>query len=193
MTVERQAASVKGGSVFDTCNELVESTMGKPNDILFFPFLLDGPRGAPAGFTGMTVTTGMADMLRAIYEGVTCIHRHDMSALLTGPDAAKPDVIRFAGGPSRSAVWAQMFADCMGLPLEITNGSELGAKGAAMCGAVASGAYASMSEAMRGMVKLERRFEPDTGRGAILAAKYQRFCNAINMNVKAWQESRVAP
>ena len=190
MTAERQAASAKGGSVYDLCNELVETTMGKQNDILFFPFLLDGPRGAPAGFSGMTAATGMADMLRAIYEGVTCIHRYDMTNLLTGPDAAKPDVMRFAGGPSRSAVWAQMFSDCMGLPLEITNGGELGAKGAAMCGAVATGAYANMSAAMKGMVKLERRFTPEPARAKVLLAKYGRFISAINSNVADWQRQQ---
>jgi hypothetical protein len=63
--------------------------MAKSNDILFFPFLLDGPRGAPAGFTGMTMATGMADMLRAVYEGVACVHRLDMTNLLTGPRCGK--------------------------------------------------------------------------------------------------------
>ena len=192
MAAERQAASARGMSVYDLCNELVEGTMAKANDILFFPFLLDGPRGAPAGFSGMTVATGMADMLRAIYEGVACIHRYDMTTLLTGPDAAKPNVMRFAGGPSRSSVWAQIFADCMGLPLEITNGGELGAKGAAMCGAVAAGAYSSMSDAMKGMVKLERRFTPDASRAKVLLAKYDRFLAAIHANVAEWQRQQSA-
>ncbi len=193
MAAERSAAKAKGVSVYDVCNDLVGSTMGRGNDILFFPFLLDGPRGAPAGFTGMTMSTSMADMLRAVYEGVACVHRLDMTNLLTGPSAARPDVIRFAGGPSRSAVWAQMFTDCLGLPLEITNGSELGAKGAAMCGAVAAGAYSSMSDAMKGMVKLEHRFTPDRSRGAVLTEKYKRFRAAIDTSVAAWRAAQEAP
>lgn len=192
MAAEKQQASAKGQSVYDLCNELVSGTMARGNDILFFPFLLDGPRGAPAGFTGMTMATAMADMLRAVYEGVACVHRMDMTNLLTGPGAAKPDVIRFAGGPSRSAVWAQMFTDCLGLPLEITNGSELGAKGAAMCGAVAAGAYASLGDAMKGMVKLEHRFTPDAARAAVLTAKYKRFRTAIDFNVQAHNAARQA-
>ncbi len=192
MTAERQQAAARGQSVYDICNDLVAGTMSKSNDILFFPFLLDGPRGAPAGFTGMTMATGMADMLRAVYEGVACVHRLDMTNLLTGPDAAKPDVIRFAGGPSRSEVWAQMFCDCLGLPLEITNGSELGAKGAAMCGAVASGAFASLPDAMKAMVKLDRRFTPDPARGAVMTAKYKRFRAAIETSVQVWKEARLA-
>ena len=192
MAAEKQQASARGQSVYDICNDLVAGTMAKGNDILFFPFLLDGPRGAPAGFTGMTMATGMADMLRAIYEGVACVHRMDMTNLLTGPGAAKPNVIRFAGGPSRSAVWAQMFTDCLGLPLEITNGSELGAKGAAMCGAVAAGAYSSLGDAMKGMVKLERRFTPDAARGAVLTAKYRRFLSSIETSVQAFQATRKA-
>jgi L-xylulokinase len=164
--------------------------MDRENDILFFPFLLDGPRGAPAGFSGMTVATTLPDMLRAIYEGVVFAHRTDLTYLLSGPDSAKPDVIRFAGGPSRSAVWSQMFADGLGLPVEITNGSELGAKGGAMCAAVAIGAYASMSDAMKAMVKVEQRLEPNGERARVLDAKYERYSAAVTANVRAWEASR---
>lgn len=190
MKAEAAEARSNGSSVYDICNGLVASTMAHDNDILFFPFLLDGPRGAPAGFAGMTVSTSLADMLRAIYEGVIFAHRTDLTYLLSGPDSAKPDVIRFAGGPSRSEVWSQMFADGLGLPLEITNGSELGAKGGAMCAAVAVGAYESLSDAMKAMVKVERRFEPDARRAAILDAKFARYNAAVEGNIRV---SAVAP
>jgi L-xylulokinase len=160
--------------------------------VQFFPFLYDGPRGAPSGFSGMTASTSMPDLLRAIYEGVVFAHRTDFNYLLTGPDAAKPNVVRFAGGPSRSAVWSQMFADGLGLPVEIANGAELGAKGGAICAAVATGAYASVPEAMSKMVKMERRFEPDPERAAALTAKYKDYCFAIDTNVQAWVKSASA-
>jgi L-xylulokinase len=185
MAAETAEAQSTGRSVYEICNDRVAATMGRDSSIHFFPFLLDGPRGAPAGFSGMTVATTMSDMLRAIYEGVVFAHRTDLTYLLSGPDSAKPNVMRFAGGPSRSAVWSQMFADGLGLPVEITNGSELGAKGGAMCAAVAVGAYASLPEAMRAMVKVETRLEPNAERAGVLDAKYAAYCSAVENNVQA--------
>ena len=70
MTGETAQAKAAGRSIYEVCNDMVASTLPGPNKLQFFPFLYDGPRGAPAGFTGMTASTSMADLLRAIYEGV---------------------------------------------------------------------------------------------------------------------------
>ena len=61
-----------------------------------------------------------------------------------------------------------------------------------MCGAVAAGAYASLGDAMKGMVKLERRFTPDATRGAVLTGKYRRFLSSIETSVQAFQATRKA-
>ncbi len=192
MTADAEQAEKDGRSVYDVCNQMVQQTLEKDSRIHFFPFLYDGPRGAPAGFAGLTASTTKADLLRAIFEGVVFAHRTDLTYLLTGPDAARPDVIRLAGGPSRSAVWTQMFADGLGLPIEIANGGELGAKGGAICAAVAIGAYSDVPDAMRHMVKVERRFEPEPRRAAALASKYKDYIRAIETSVQAWSKSRGA-
>jgi L-xylulokinase len=192
MQAEAEKANASGLSIYEVCNDMVAGTLPSENKVQFFPFLYDGPRGAPSGFSGMTASTSMADLLRAIYEGVVFAHRTDFNYLLTGPDAAKPNVIRFAGGPSRSEIWSQMFADGLGLPVEIANGAELGAKGGAICAAVATGAYASVTEAMAKMVKIERRFEPDAERAAAMTAKYKDYSFAIDTNVQAWMKSKAA-
>ncbi len=186
MAAETAKAKAAGRSIYDVCNDMVAASLPKDSKVQFFPFLYDGPRGAPAGFSGMTASTSMADLLRGIYEGVVFAHRTDFNYLLTGPDAAKPNVIRFAGGPSRSEVWSQMFADGLGMPVEIANGGELGAKGGVICAAVATGAYSSVSDAIKNMVKIERRFEPDQARSAALTAKYAEYCDAIETNVSAF-------
>lgn len=192
MAAQSEQARAQGRSIYDLCNEMVAETLSRESRIQFYPFLYDGPRGAPAGFAGLTASTGMADLLRAIYEGVVFAHRTDLTYLLTGPDAAKPRVIRFAGGPSRSMVWSQMFADGLGLPVEISNGGELGAKGGAICAAVAVGAYSNVPDAIGRMVKLEQRLEPNPERAAALTAKYSDYCAAINMSTDAWKRSRAA-
>jgi L-xylulokinase len=191
MRLELDQARAAGRSIYDVCNELVAGTLPADNHIHFFPFLLDGPRGAPAGFTGMKASTTMADLLRGLYEGVVFAHRTDFNYLLNGPDAAKPNVIRFAGGPSRSMVWSQMFADGLNLPVEITNGGELGAKGGAVCAAVATGAYKTVSEAIKNMVKVEHRLEPDQNRSGALTAKFYEYSETVANNVQAWAKKQV--
>ncbi len=193
MAAEAETAKTAGRNVYEVCNDMVASTLPHDNHIQFFPFLYDGPRGVPAGFAGMTASTSMADMLRAIYEGVVFAHRADFNYLLTGPDAAKPNVIRFAGGPSRSQIWSQMFADGLGLPVEIANGGELGAKGGAICAAVATGAYSSVSDAIKSMVRIEHRLEPDAARAAVLSAKYSAYCEAVETSVQSFARKRNAP
>jgi L-xylulokinase len=192
MKAEAEQANAEGKSVYEVCNAMVAGTLSRGSEIQFFPFLYDGPRGAPAGFSGMTASTSMSDLLRAIYEGVVFAHRTDFNYLLTGPDAARPNVIRFAGGPSRSEVWSQMFADGLGLPIEVANGSELGAKGGAICAAVATGVYSSVSDAIGNMVRIERRFEPDAARASILTEKYDNYCSTIETNVQAWSNAKAA-
>ncbi|WP_377291161.1 FGGY-family carbohydrate kinase [Rhizobium sp. SG2393] len=193
LSAEAQRALLEGRSVYDICNDLVAAVLPRQNNILFFPFLFDGPRGTPGGFLGLKAGAQLADIVRAVYEGVVFAHRYDMDYLLTGPDAAKPGLIRLAGGPSRSVVWAQMFADGLGLPVEIANGSEFGAKGGAMCAAVATGRYADMGEAMARMVKIEQRLEPHADRAAILERKYRAYLRAIDAVADVWSASQDDP
>jgi len=186
LSAEAQRAVLEGRSIYDVCNELVAGAIDRTNGILFFPFLYDGPRGAPGGFLGLRAGVQLPDIVRAVYEGVVFAHRYDMNYLLTGPDAADPDVIRLAGGPTRSLVWAQMFADGLGLPVEIANGSEFGAKGGAICAAVATGVYPDVATAISNMVHVEQRLEPDATRAAVLSRKYKTYLAAIDVVADLW-------
>ncbi|ODA93756.1 hypothetical protein BFX40_13360 [Mesorhizobium sp. SEMIA 3007] len=191
LSAEAQRALLEGRSVYDICNDLVAGALARDNKILFFPFLYDGPNGAPAGFLGLRAGVSLADIVRAVYEGVVFAHRYDMSYLLNGADAADPKVIRLAGGPSRSAVWAQMFADGLGLPIEIANGTEFGAKGAAICASVATGIHADIPAAIAAMVRIDQRFEPDPVRANVLTAKYNIYRNAIDVIAPLWSQTQV--
>ncbi|PYB71167.1 FGGY-family carbohydrate kinase [Rhizobium wuzhouense] len=190
LSAEAHQALLEGRSVYDICNDLVASALGRNNSILFFPFLYDGPQGAPAGFLGLKAGVALADIIRAVYEGVVFAHRYDMSFLLSGPDAADPKVIRLAGGPSRSAVWAQMFADGLGLPIEIANGTEFGAKGAAICASVATGIYPDIPTAIAAMVRIDQRFEPNPVRAKLLTAKYKIYRAAIDVVAPLWTQTQ---
>ncbi|MDZ4295400.1 MAG: FGGY-family carbohydrate kinase [Hydrogenophaga sp.] len=164
-----------GKSIYEVCGERVSQVMDRANDILFFPFLFGGPSGAPAGLLGLKAEHDGADVLRAIFEGIVFSHKLDTDALLSGADSAKVSSIRLAGGAVNSSVWCQMFADILGLPVEVTEGNEVGARGTAICAAVAMGLYANLGEAMKHMVRVTRVYEPHPKRQAAYARKFKAF------------------
>ncbi|WP_255476602.1 FGGY-family carbohydrate kinase, partial [Geminicoccus flavidas] len=144
---------------FAQINALVEGVPPEASRLLYLPYIHGAP-GAPRGaFVGLGAENGRAEMLRALFEGVVFKHRAHVTDLIrvTG---RTPEVARLSGGAAKSAVWAQMFADILELPVEVAAGSELGALGSAICAAVAIGTYQSFEAAIAGMVRLERRFEP---------------------------------
>lgn len=183
---EAVRAVAAGRSVYDVCNDHVDSARDRATDILFFPFLFNGDGGGPAGFLGLKASHGLGDMLRAIFEGVAFAHRHDIERLLTGPDAAKPMVIRLAGGASRSSIWAQMFADVLGMPVELTDSSEPGARGAAITAAVGVGLYPDMRTAVGKMVRVVHRYTPSVDRHCVYSAKYRRYVELAAVLEKSW-------
>ncbi len=111
----------QAASIYDVINTAVQRKLGKPREALFFPFLFGGPDGAPAGLLGMTADYSFDDIMHAVFEGIVFAHKVDIDRLLSGNDAARPQVIRLAGGASRSELWSEMFADILGLPVEVPN------------------------------------------------------------------------
>lgn len=170
-----EAAASRGRSIYDVCGERVGMVLCRRNDILFFPFLFGGPGGAPAGFLGLKAEHDGADVVRAIFEGIVFAHKLDIDVLLAGADRAPVRSIRLSGGAARSTVWAQMFADVLGMPVEVTRGGEVGARGAAMCAAVALGMQSDFEAAIVAMVQVEHVYMPDATRHATYAAKFDMF------------------
>lgn len=174
------------GTLYDVVNEAVLRKVGKPRDALFFPFLFGGPSGAPAGLLGLTADYGFDDVMLAVFEGIVFAHKIDIDRLLSGPDAATPAVIRLAGGASRSAVWSGMFADILGIPVEVPASSELGALGVAICAAAGIGAHPSLSAAISEMSRVGRRHDPIEARGAAHRTKFPRYVAVTKALASAW-------
>jgi L-xylulokinase len=116
-------------------------------------------------------------MLRAIFEGVIFSHYQHIERLVNF--RAFPEVIRLTGGAARNPVWCQMFADCIGIPVETPAGSELGALGAAMAATVATGYYANLPQAVNAMSAIDKRYEPNPEYTTVYREKYQAYQELI--------------
>lgn len=168
-------ARAAGGDIdIATANELVAASPVTARRCHFMPFV-NGPAPRRGAFVGLVNSDDRGSMLRAIYEGVAFQHRRHGENVAQYVAPHEPSVIRLAGGASKSAVWSQIFADVCGLPVEVSEGEELGALGAAMCAAVATGHYDDLAAASRGMCRVTRTALPDAAVRAFYEERYQQF------------------
>ena len=151
------------------------------SNILFLPFLYGTyePNCDASAFIGMTNFHTRAHMLRAIFEGVCFSHLHHMEALLKG--RSTPEAIRMTGGATNSRVWVQMFADVLGLPIEVIKTKEPGALGCAMASAIAAGVYPDYKTAAQHMTRVAETICPDPSKTEIYRKKYERYCRLVDL------------
>lgn len=164
---------------FDELNALAATV--KPRDALpmFLPHL--GGRVSPAApdlrgaWAGLTWDHTRGELYLAILESVAleyAIYQHAVRRLL--PGAAFTE-LRITGGGEKSAVWNQLKADVLRMPIvQIQNGG--GAPmGVAMLAGVGAGAFASLPEVSAKWVALGRRFEPDASRADYYRSRVARY------------------
>lgn len=183
---ERTEAEERGISVYEVCNELVASVPPGGTNVIFHPFLYGSnvQPTARAGFYGLAGWHTKAHVLRALYEGVVYCHLNHMENLRKA--GAQLDVVRLTGGGARSEVWTQIFADALQLPMEVPEGLELGARGAAMCAGIGTGIYDDFSDAVNTAVMLARRQEPDPEVAGEYQARYAEYERLLGAMKEPW-------
>ena len=193
MCAEREQAQARGESVWDLVNRMVDGVAPADSDVLFLPFLYGSNEGptASAGFLGLHGWHGRAQMLRAVYEGVVFSHKRHLERLMRHRPSAR--AARIAGGAAKSGVWVQLFADALGLPIELTACEELGAMGAAICAGVGVGLFGSFEEAVKQMVRVSRTVEPRAALGPVYRDKYRRYVATLEALKGAWNPPPSAP
>jgi L-xylulokinase len=185
---ERAEAKRRGISVYEVCSEEVASLSPGSANIIFHPFLYGSnvQPTARAGFYGVAGWHTRAHLLRALYEGVVFGHVSHIEKLRAA--GAQINIARLAGGGSRSPVWSQMFADTIQVPMEISDGNELGARGAALSAGIGAGIYRDYAEAVREAVSIVRVHEPIPANTPLYLARYTEYERLIKAMEAPWQE-----
>jgi L-xylulokinase len=155
---------------FGFCHRRLADTEPQIDDPYFHPFLYGSARGADhrAGFYGLAGWHGEGHLLRAVFEGVVFEHRRHIEVLREA--GATFDQATLSGGGARSALWPQMFADCLGMPIGVAEAAETGALGAALGAGIGVGLFAGYEEGVKAMTRIGRSFEPN----ADLKSHYDR-------------------
>lgn len=156
-------------SPYRMCDEEAMNVPPSSDGVLFLP---EGILGLRSTFYGISAHHTRAHLLRAIMEGVAYATRLTFEKLNRVVGVKR---IVLAGGGSRSPIWPQIIADILGKTIEVPEGMELGAKGAAICGAIASGFYEDHSEALRNMTRISSVHEPNDANKIIYEREYRRF------------------
>ncbi|MDR2177956.1 MAG: hypothetical protein LBP20_07960 [Treponema sp.] len=131
--------------------------------LIFLPYLagerapLWDPR-ARGVFQGLSLTTGRAELARAVCEGV-CFAIRDVVTVME-ECGVRVGELRVTGGPSESPFLNQLKADISRRPVLLPAQRDAELLGLAMLSAVALGSYASPAEASAALVRIERVFEP---------------------------------
>lgn len=167
--------------VFVACETMIRDVTPDVEDPFFLPYI-NGTDIIPdgrAGFVGLTSYHDIRHQVRAVYEGVIFSHLYHIDQLRTHGDFAGH--ARFTGGAANSTIWLQMFADAIGMPLDIVDATESGTLGTAICSAVAAGLYPDVRAAVSAMTSAPRTtIHPDPEFTALFRARYARFMAHID-------------
>ena len=148
------------------------------NHVYFLPYLM-GERSpindtnARGTFTGITMDTTRSDLVQAVLEGVAFAIRDSFEvARSLGLDIPSSKI---CGGGSKSPLWRTIFANVLGIPLELLKTEQGPGYGGAMLAMVGCGRYESVQAAADALVEVADRVEPDPELTARYEARYQQY------------------
>jgi xylulokinase len=195
LAAEYFGATSTTGAALRWLKELFEDALGDAAGPLYETLLQDAAR-SPVGARGLILLPHLMGerapcpdpYARGVLYGLTLAHRRgDLArALLEGcafqlrriaeslPGERVEEVVAVGGG-AKGALWLQILADVMGIPLLVPRVLEAGALGAAMVAGVGVGVYCGVREASERLVKIVRRVQPDTARHVQYSQLYARF------------------
>lgn len=148
------------------------------NHVYFLPYLM-GERSpindtdARGTFVGMTMDTSRADLVQAVLEGVAFGIRDSFEVAKSL--GLSIDSSKICGGGGKSPLWRQILANVLGIRLDVVACEEGPGYGGAILAAVARGAYDSVAQATRKLVRVVDSVEPDPELTQRYEERYQQF------------------
>lgn len=184
------AAEAAGENLFAYALGRVAARPPRIDAPMFLPYL-DGARDEPTargGWVGLSSACDDIDLIAAVVEGICFEHRRHVDRLSLGTDQTVP--LRLAGGASRSAMWAQLFADVIGRPVEVSPLEELGAAGAAVVAGTATARFATLAEGIARLNPTQHTFDPDPVAVAFRSRRFEAYVRwASLLEASPWPQA----
>lgn len=173
--VYREEAMRDGFTIYDVFNRYCP---GQPTELMVLPFL-QGMGGTPdvrpeatGSILGLTTSTRVHDIYRAVLEGITFEMRYNQERLAAAD--VRFDRLLACGGGARSAVWLQIKADILGCDILPVLSEETGAMGSSILGFAAVSGEDPFQIASR-FTRVGQAIHPDLGHQQIYDKKYSLY------------------
>jgi len=176
--VEVQAAARHSSDAFDLLTEQAAAIPLGSRGVIFLPYMA-GERSplwhtnARGVLFGLSLSTPKAALVRAILEGTAFALYHNVE--VAGQAGVRLGEVRCVGGGARSALWNQIKADVLGMPVCLPEAAGGAPFGDAVLAGMGMGFYPDVRRALRDMVKVKSRFEPNAENHAKYLEVYRVF------------------
>jgi len=137
---------------------------------------------ARGALVGLTLSHSRGHIWRALMEAVCLGTRACIDGLESAGHTCSEIII--AGGTTRSPLWLQMHADVTGKPVILCENIDAPLLGCAILACVGCGIHASVEDAVRSMVRVSRRVEPDPRRQVIYDKLYNEVYTKLSPAVR---------
>ncbi len=158
-------------------SEIRDEDLGR-NHVFFLPYLM-GERSpindtdARGTFVGMTMDSTRANMVQAVLEGVAFAIRDSVEvARSLGIDIRRSKI---CGGGSKSELWKRIFANVLGIPLDMVKTEQGPGFGAVMLAMVGCKLFPDVQHAAEILVSTASTTEPEAELTALYEKRYQQF------------------
>ena len=158
-------------------NEVTFDKLGN-SEVFFLPYLM-GERSpindtnARGTFIGMTLGTTRADMLQAVLEGVAFAIKDSFEvAKSLGINIKESNI---CGGGAKSELWKKIFANVLGIPLNVLKTEQGPGYGGAILAMVGSGRFKDVATACNELTAIADTIYPDKYITERYNNKYKKF------------------
>jgi xylulokinase len=125
---------------------------------------------ARGGWIGLTAKHTRADMIRSLLEGVSYSQKDCLDII--EQMGVQVDSVRISGGGARSAFWRQMLANVFAKRVVTLETQEGSAYGAALLALVGTGAYSSVPEVCKTVIREVESISPQPDAAQLYAAHH---------------------
>ena len=135
--------------------------------------------------------SGKKECFRAIEEAAAYVSRGHLGIVKEVAELDVEEVV-FTGGAANGALWSQILADVLGVPVHVPAVRESTALGAAVCAGVGAGIFNSLTDVSR-LVRVERTHEPDATAAASYNELYSQWLAVYHRMLQLSEDGIVRP
>lgn len=170
----------------EDCSKLVAGVSPSQDLPVYHPYIygssFDG--NARGGFYNLGGWHTRADLLYALFEGVTFGHRQHVDNLRhAGADLSKAVL---SGGAARSEIWPQLFSDVLSLPITTRDHPETGTLGVSIAVRAALNGEHTMFGPIKDMTSQGQEYSPGHYDKELLESRYEIFNDLVRAMQPNW-------